>query len=181
MIDLAPVRRQLKRLERAEGKIARRNARRAAFGALRSIRLQIERDYPSVVVSAPRMDRTERAARSWHWRKVEYTLVKPGRRRWDRDLASRFNEWFCQQEGFTVKPIRFDVPDGSRFVGRHDLDAIRLKGIDTRAKWRDAEFWRTFLHEVAHYKVHGHGAAFRSELLKVYRLWLEFCRSGAAS
>ena len=120
------------------------------------------------------MGRVERAVRSKHWRHVEYKIVNPGKRRWDRCRAEAFNLWFSTTEGLTHKPIVFDVPDGARFVGQHASDRIRMKGIDTRKTWRDAELWRTFLHEVAHYKAHGHGAAFKAELVRVYRLWREF-------
>lgn len=171
---LTAIKQALRRLEKAEGRIARRNARRATFGAMRSLRLAVDRDYPAIEKPSKPVDRVGSAVRSETWRFVEYRIVKPGRKAWDRAKAEGFNAWFAQREGLALKPLVFDIPDGARILGQHATDRIRIKGIDTRWRGRDAELWRTFLHEVAHYRAHGHGAAFKAELVRVYRLWREW-------
>lgn len=173
--QLAVIRQSLKRLEKAEGRIARRNARLALFGAIRALRNTVNRDYPAIERPAKRVPSVaDRAIKSGTWRHVEYRIVRPGRRAWNRERAEAFNRWFAESIAVTPKPIAFDVPDGARFVGRHEPDVIRIAGIDTRTRGRDAELWRTLLHEIAHYRARGHGAQFRAELVRVYRAWRLF-------
>jgi len=173
-VDTTSLASALARLARTDGRrIARRNARWLAFGALRSIRLAIDRVFP-VIPKPARAAAPDAKVAGKSWREVEYMMLKPGKRVWDRADAEAFNVYLGELDGHPAKPIRFDINPGNRLWGQHTKDAIRLKPLPAGASWRDAQLWRTFLHELAHYRVHGHGRAFRVELLRVYKLWRAF-------
>lgn len=170
------LRKAFTRLERADSRITRRNARRAAFGLLRSIRHTLDTQYPAIAKPPKQADADLRLVQKKTWREVEYRIVKPGERRWDRAVAQEFVDWFATSHGCAPKPIRFDIPDGSRYLGQHATDSIRIKAVARAGEKPDAEKWRILLHEVAHYRAKGHGRAFKLELVYVYRTWRQWMR-----
>jgi hypothetical protein len=135
----------------------------------------IDLEYPRIEKAQPPTDRKREAARRLHWRTFEHTEVNPGRTPWNRARADAFNVHYAHAIGREPKPIRFDYAP-SRGYGRHSADAIRLAphGGPGRSRAWTRELWRTLLHEIAHYRAHGHGRAFREELLNVYREWRTF-------
>lgn len=158
-----------KRLETEQGRIARRNARRAFLGAVKGVKNALDRDFQSVAKpSKPRLDPLEAAAQREHWRDFEKRMKI--RQPWNPDLARKFNEWLSAKDGHEAKPIVFDFnANTKRWLGMHRADRISLMGS------RDPEeVWRTLLHELAHYKISHHRRAFTEELYRVYELWNQF-------
>lgn len=90
---------------------------------------------------------------------------------WDRARAEAFNAYISEVDGHAAKPIRFDLPAGGRLLGQHAGDAIRILPLPLSSPTRDADHWRTLIHEVAHYRAHGHGRAFKLELVRIYEIW----------
>jgi hypothetical protein len=169
-------------LEEPQGRIARRNARRRVFGALRAVRLAVDRAYPAVVVERPREHWLDAAARRMRWRDFEYRVIKHVRRDWDADLAQRFIDSVCAEKK----------------VERRELFVERLRGkvgqcgqvtIALHEDLHASEKWRTLIHELAHAieSTMPGGAAggthrrrFVLAMAEVYRLWVGFIRPGRA-
>lgn len=160
----------LVRLERSEGRIARRNARRAFFGAIRSLRSAVDRSFPAIDKPAAKPNPHARIVGKT-WRQVEYANVKAGGCPWSRARAEEFNAYVSEVDEHPAKPIRFDLPEGGRLLGQHAGDAIRILPLPLLSPTRDADQWRTLIHEIAHYRARGHGRAFKVELLRIYGLW----------
>jgi hypothetical protein len=154
-----------RRLSADQGRIARRNSRRALFAALRSIRIALDQDYPAVEKPAPRT-RVERAAEVMNWRKFQYDVIKYVHRPWNREFATRFLSYAAGRLGVPEKPIVFDLKG---VLGMHTPDQIRLNPDLSRE-----DRWRLLFHEIAHYRAKRHDRAFVRELAHVYRLWREF-------
>jgi hypothetical protein len=193
-MDLRPVQAALKRLEKSVGRIARRNARRALLSAPNTVRRQMDREYPSIAKSPVLREPTSiehpalRDAVRLSWRRWEWKHLNPGATPWDRSEAQVFVDFYAASIGKAAKPIVFDLPDGGRLLGQHASDRIRLHPhryttrnigqYDTRTKrgYRSSDWckWRTLLHEVAHYRAHGHGAGFKRELWIVFQAWKQW-------
>jgi hypothetical protein len=164
-------------LDHDQGRIARRNARRKVLGALRAVRMAVDANYPAIAKSCPLVDPVDSAAAKMTWREFEYRVIKHVTRAWDLQMARAFNEWISAQDGHPAKPIVFDIRAGTKsLLGQHCRDRIRL-----RPDLCDAVKWRTLLHELAHYKVHGHRRAFTLELCRMYKLWRTFFREQRAA
>jgi uncharacterized protein DUF955 len=155
-------------LHAAQGRIARRNARRRFFGALHSVRVAVDLEFPAVQKPGGKRDAIERAAAQMNWWCFEGLIIKHVKRKWDRDLARRFVSFVAARLGVEPKAIVFDL-HGRRLAGQHARDRIRLNPDQS-----DRERWRTLIHELAHYRQHGHRRAFVRELAFIYRLWREF-------
>jgi len=171
MVDLRPVEVALRRVERAEGRIARRNARRSVFARIAALRAAINAAYPPIAATKSDAQRTSALVAGKSWRQVEYGLVRVGRAKWDRQEAEAFNDWISHTDGHPAKPILFDIPDGSRWLGLHGRDAIRIRPRELTDPRRDSEYWRVVLHEIAHYRAGGHGSDFKRELMRVFGMW----------
>ena len=165
---ISRLQRERRRLDAAQGRIARRNARRAVIGALRSVRAMLDAEYPAIVKPAIVRDAVTVAAESMHWRAFEYDIIAHIRIDWSLELAEAFNARCAQVFGLTPKPIRIvDLRGG--YLGLHGVSEIQLApGMSRENKWR------TLMHEIAHYRVAHHRRAFVQELATVYRLWKEF-------
>lgn len=160
------------RLQHDQGRIARRNGRRALLGAMKSVRLILDSDFPAIEKPKDKIDRIEQAARTQSWRRFEYRTIRHVTRRWDRDLAQRFVSHVAHTLQVPDKPIVFDIHE-ERLLGQHCWDRIRLN-----ASQSDSSRWRTLIHELAHYRVHNrHQRAFVLEMAVIYRLWLDFLKA----
>lgn len=170
-----------------QGRIARRNARRRVLGAVRSLCLSLDRDYPSVpkpskvksdgvqtsvmLQGGECHDRVDDAANKLRWRKFEYQVIHV-RKAWDGNLVCEFNRYFCGRISAPEKPIVFDIRANSSLLGQHTHDRIRISHrLDDRGRWR------TLFHEMAHYRVRNHRRQFVLEMAFVYKAWKQFMRS----
>lgn len=161
-----------KRLANAEGRIARRNARRAFFGSLQSLKAAVDTFYPVIAkpeLPKPKEDPLEAASKRLHWRDLARRFRFPDK--WDIDKAKAFNEWFAQREYHGPgKPI--EVSDREirrrRTWGWHYPNKIVI--IKGQGAGGAEDLWDTIIHEVAHYNVKHHRQAFSRELGRVYKL-----------
>jgi hypothetical protein len=158
----------VRKLDQNQGRIARRNSRRAVLGALRRLRTAIDRHYPPIRRAAAPRDRIEMAAGTMDWRKFDRSIIRHVKRRWDRGMAERFNRYAASRLGVAPKPLVFNL-HSVRILGQHTADQIRMNPGEAQENR-----WRTLLHEIAHYRVCSHRRAFVRELATVYRLWLQF-------
>lgn len=166
--------RDRRRLDDTQGRIARKNARRAFIGAMRSVRLMLDAEYPAIAKPVVPSDPITNAAATMRWREFEYRVITHVRLDWDLVLAEQFNQRCAAALGCSPKPIVIDSGIG-RYMGLHDTNAIRLAAGMSRE-----DKWRTLMHEIAHYPPHRpmHGRAFVRTLAHVYRLWREFRELG---
>lgn len=161
--------RERRKLDKAQGRIARRNARRLVIGALRSVRSAIDAEYPAIAKPVVQRDPLDVAADTMSWRQFEYGVIAHLRREWSLETADRFHRFACLRLGVTPKPLSLDSGLGRRLIGQHRPDEIKLAtGLDREEKWR------TLMHEIAHYREGSHGRKFVRELALVYRTWKEF-------
>ena len=157
-----------KKLATDQGRIARRNARRAVLGALRAVRCAIDSEYPKMPKAKSPEDWLTRDSKRAHWRWFEYTHARV-RREWNQKDAAAFNARYAAMIGVQPKPIAFDIRDGLRVLGRHCRDRIRIaQGLTSQQRWE------VLFHEIAHYRVRHHRRAFVIELANVIRAWREF-------
>lgn len=171
-------------LAEGQGRIARRNARRRVFGALRSFRNLVQSRYPAVSSDRPEEDAIDRAARKEHWKAFEYKVVKHVGRDWDPDFAQSFADHVTSTKGVRRREIAV-VDLRGRFLGRCNEAQIQLRGSLSGDEW-----WRTLIHELAHAieeKMPGnrssgtHRRRFVLAMAEVYRMWREFLRQGKAA
>jgi hypothetical protein len=156
----------LKRLKPDQGRIARRNARRTALGALQSVRNALDKDFPAI--SKPRKARRPKVL---HWREYEKQMhfpdeCKPGQ-------IDAFHSFFALQDGINTVPVKFYERDTRRLGVHYYGKQIRVKRGMT-----PQETWATILHELAHYRVHHHRAAFTVELMRIYKLFKNWWNGG---
>ncbi len=169
---IATIKSQSKRLKSEQGRIARRNARRKLFSAIKKLRNTLDKEYPAIPKPKKRVDPVDAAAQKMHWREFEQRIIKNVNRSWDIRIAREFNAFYCKKIGIESKPIHFDFKEGTtRLWGQHTQDRIRLNRILSNSMR-----WRVLLHEIAHYRVHHHRRAFVLEFAEVYKSWREFLR-----
>jgi hypothetical protein len=171
-------------LEEPQGRIARRNARRRVFAALRAVRLTVDRAYPAVAIERPREHRLDAAAKRMGWRRFEYTVVKNVRREWDGDEAQRFIDLVCATKKVTRRELAVEALRGN-LHGQCGSEVIVLHE-DLPA----SEKWRTLIHELAH-AIEGtmpggagggtHRRRFVRAMAEVYILWVAFVRPKLAA
>lgn len=162
----------VKTLDGKQGRIARRNARRRVFGAMRALRNTVEAGYPAIKLVRAQEDIIEKAARVSTWQNFEHRVIKHVTLDWDVDIAQAFADHVTTVRG--VKRREIVVEDmGGRLVGMCHSDKIRLT-----AELHGTHWWRTLIHELAHAICPnaGHGRAFVKAMAEVYRMWKSFRR-----
>lgn len=177
----------LKNLDRAcktlvpeQGRIARRNARRRVFGAMRAVRNVVETQFPAVKQTRVPKDPITAAAQRMTWRQFEYDFIKHIGLDWDPEMAQTFIDHVC-----TVKKIQrreLEIADlGLNYHGYCHPGYIEIhEDLVPESKWR------TLLHELAHaiedtiparkgtLGVGSHRRRFVLALGEVYRLWVSW-------
>jgi len=169
------LKRALETLHPDQRHIARRNARRRAFGELLKLKHIVQRDFPNVTPwpeGWPAKPAKHPTAGK-RWRYVEYEMLKP-RRSWDTAVAQWFVNAWAAKIGQDPLTVTFNLLGGGS-IGRFVLSAGQIQmrayhpGTTAFARRRlAADYWRTLMHECAHYRGHGHGAEFVAELWEVY-------------
>ena len=160
-----------RRLVEGQGRRARQNARRAVLGAVRAVANAAKAEYPLELIIRPAVDPLERKTKTLPWRAFEARVVRPGALEFTRERGQEFVNWWCARNRMTPKRVVQNIGDRR---GDH-----RLRGqfnVDIRLEYRmsDKSKWRTLIHEVAHYRVHGHGRNFVREMAAVwkeYKVW----------
>lgn len=123
-------------------------------------------------------EEVERHARRMRYWEFEERVVRDVPERWDLALAERFNAWLSQHDVHPEKPLVLDIRRNASFEGQHCRDRIRMRrelsSLGAQRGQSSLDAWRTFLHELAHYRVLGHRRPFVLEFGRVYRLWREW-------
>ena len=148
------------RLRIGQGRVARRNARRAFAAALTATRVALEKEFPRALT--PKVDPIDKAADTLAWWQFEDDAIKHVSRRWDKDLAREFVEYVLAPLGPPDLPVILD------------LHSDCPRGCVAYRAGTDRERWIKLFHEIAHLGVRGHKRAFVRELAHVYMLWREF-------
>ena len=149
------------RLRVGQGRVARRNGRRAFAAALTAARTSLDKEFPLAPSAKP--DPIDQAADSLTWWQFEDDVIKHVSRRWDKDLAQEFVEFILFPLGPTNRPLLLD------------MQSQCPSGFDAgRQPVRDKDRWVKLFHEIAHLRVRGHRRAFVRELAGVYKRWREF-------
>ncbi len=173
MNKLRELERALKALVPEQGRIARRiarrNARRRVFGAMRTLRNEVEAKYPAIKKVVVPKDPLQMAAERVTWREFEDKVIRRVQLDWDADLAQRFINYMAK----------------SRDVSRRELSLSDMRGYAGICGEKEIKIddrmsaigkWKTLLHEVAHTLPggHGHRRKFVLALAETYRGWREF-------
>lgn len=167
--------RALKTLSAGQGRIARRNARRRTFGALRSLSMAIEAEYPTIKKPKPEIleDGVARAARKMHYKEFEHLFIKHVRRDWDVEMAQGFIDFVAKRK--LTKGRELVVLDiSSRYIGFCGSETIEIED-----RMSSENKWRVLIHEVTHMidSRSMHGPKFVLSMAEVYRMWRDFLKT----
>ncbi len=163
----------VKTLDGNQGRIARRNARRRVFGAMRALRNTVQAGYPAIQLVRAQEDSVEKAARVSTWRDFEHRVIKYVTLDWDVDVAQAFADHVTTARGVKRREIVIEDMRG-RLLGMCHSDKIRLDSELYGSHW-----WRTLIHELAHAICPNggrHGRAFVKAMAEVYGMWKDFRR-----
>ncbi len=162
----------VKTLDGNQGRIARRNARRRVFGAMRALRNTVQAGYPAIQLVRAQEGAVEKAARVSTWQNFEHRIIKHVTLDWDVDIAQAFADHVTTVRGVKRREIVIEDMRG-RLLGMCHSDKIRLN-----AELHGTHWWRTLIHELAHAICPntGHGRGFVQAMAEVYRMWKDFRR-----
>lgn len=176
---MANLKRTLLRFDPKQGRIARRNARRKAAGAVRALRQAIESAYPPLPrETAPKKEsRIDHAARTMNYREFEHRIIRNVELDWDVDVAQEFVSHVAVAKGKKERVLEVADLRGT-WVGYCYTDRIE---VEDRLVSKDK--WVVLMHECAHtiQEGHGHRRNFVMALAEVYRLWKSFRRERRAA
>lgn len=184
----------LKDLERAcktlgpeQGRIARRNARRRVFGAMRAVRNAVEAEFPAVKQSRLPQDPITAAAQRMTWQQFEYDFIKHIGLDWDAEMAQEFIDHVCSAK--KVKRRELEIAD----LGRNYHGYCHPGCIEIHEELVPESKWRTMLHELGHaiedtipvrkgtLGVGSHRRRFVLAMGEVYRLWISWRKARRAA